>query len=65
MPCVVLSLKTKIINLENINYTLKYHKGILKIEIYDTNIAEEEKMLKITEKVELIVKLNKKIKICE
>ena len=57
--------KTKIINLENINYTLKYHKGILKIEIYDTNIAEEEKMLKITEKVELEVKLNKNIKLWE
>ena len=57
--------KTKIINLENIIYTLKYHKGILKIEIYDTNIEEEIKEIEITEKVELEVKLNRKIKLWE
>ena len=55
--------KSKIINLENTNYVLKYHKGLLKIEIYDGNIEEDEKELAITQKVELEVKLNKKIKI--
>ena len=57
--------RTKIINLENINYTLKYHKGILKIDIYDTNIHEETKQIEITQKVELEVKLNRKIKLWE
>lgn len=56
---------TKIINLENTIYILKYRKGILKIEIYDTTIQEDEKEIEITEKVELQVKLNKKIKVCE
>lgn len=60
-----LLFKTKIINLENTIYILKYRKGILKIEIYDTNIQEDEKEIKITEKVELQVKLNKKIKVWE
>lgn len=55
--------ESKIINLENTIYILKYRKGILKIEIYDTNIEEETKEIKITEKVELQVKLNKKIKV--
>ena len=57
--------KSKIANLANTVYVLKYHKGILKIEIYDTNIEEENTELEITEKVELSVKLNKKIKVCE
>lgn len=57
--------ESKIINLENTIYILKYHKGILKIEIYDTNIEEEIKQIQITEKVELQVKLNKKIKVWE
>lgn len=57
--------KSKIINLENTNYVLKYHKGILKIEIYDSNIVEETKEIQIVEKVELEVKLNKKIKLWE
>lgn len=56
---------TKIINLENTIYILKYRKGILKIEIYDTTIQEDEKEIEITEKVELQVKLNKKIKVWE
>lgn len=56
---------TKIINLENAIYILKYRKGILKIEIYDTTIQEDEKEIEITEKVELQVKLNKKIKVWE
>ena len=54
---------SKIINLENTIYILRYHKGILKIEIYDTTIEEEAEEIAITEKVELAVKLNKKIKV--
>lgn len=57
--------QSKIIKLENTIYVLKYKKGILKIEIYDTNIEEETKEIEISEKVELNVKLNKKIKIWE
>ena len=57
--------EAKIINLENTIYILKYHKGILKIQILDGNIEEEEKEIEITEKVELQVKLNKKIKVWE
>lgn len=56
---------SKIINLENTIYVLKYHKGILKIQIFDTNIEEEIKEIEITEKVELKVRLNKKIKVWE
>lgn len=56
---------SKIINLESTIYVLKYKKGILKIEIYDTNLEEETKEIEITEKVELQVKLNKKIKVWE
>lgn len=56
---------SKIISLDNTIYILKYRKGILKIEIYDTNIEEEIKEIEITEKVELQVKLNKKIKVWE
>ncbi len=57
--------QSKIIKLENTIYILKYKKEILKIEIYDTNIEEETKEIEIKEKVELHVKLNKKIKIWE
>jgi len=56
---------SKIIKLENTNYVLKYNKGILKIRILDVNIEEETKEIEITEKVELKVKLNKKIKVWE
>lgn len=56
---------SKIINLNNTNYILKYNKGILEIQIYDTNIEEETKELKIAQKTELLVKLNKKIKVWE
>ena len=58
-------LQSKIINLENSVYMLKYHKGILKILIYDTNIEEETKEIQITERTELEVRLNKKIKVWE
>lgn len=57
--------KSKIANLKNTIYVLKYNKGVLKVLIYDTNIEEEVKEVKITEKVELSVKLNKKIKVYE
>lgn len=57
--------QSKIIKLENTIYILKYKKGILKLEIYDTNIEEETREIEIKEKVELHVKLNKKIKIWE
>lgn len=57
--------QSKIIKLENTIYILKYKKGILKLEIYDTNIEEETKEIEIKEKVEMHVKLNKKIKIWE
>lgn len=57
--------QSKIINLENTIYTLKYHKGILKITIYDTNIEEDIIEIRIFEKVELEVRLNKKIKVFE
>ena len=56
---------TKIINLNNIIYVLNYHKGILSIKVYDTNIEEDNIEIKILEKVELSVKLNKKIKVLE
>lgn len=54
---------SKIVDLKNIIYILKYHKGILKITIYDTNIQEDNIEIQITKKTELKVKLNKKIKI--
>ena len=57
--------KSKIINLENTIYILKYRKGFLKIQVYDSNIEDETKELQINEKVELNVKLNKKIKLWE
>ena len=57
--------QSKIIKLENTIYRLKYHKGILTIEIYDTDIEEEIKEIPIMQKAELTVKLNKKIKIWE
>lgn len=54
---------SKIVDLKNIIYILKYHKGILKIAIYDTNIQEDNIEIQITKKTELKVKLNKKIKL--
>ena len=55
--------KTKIIDLNTIVYVLKYNKGILTIKIYDGKIQDSTEEVKITQKVELQVKLNKKIKI--
>ena len=57
--------ESKIANLGNMYYELKYHKGIIKITIYDTNVEENVVEQQITENVELKVKLNKKIKIFE
>lgn len=55
--------KEKIIKLESIVIILKYNKDILSIEIYDGNIHENTQQVKIKQKTELVVKLNKKIKI--
>ena len=54
---------TRIIDLDTIVISLKYLKGILTLNIYDANTHDETKEIEITEKTELIVKLNKKIKI--
>ena len=54
---------SKIIDLDTIVYILKYSKGVLTINIYDDKIHEETRQIEITEKTELNVKLNKKIKI--
>lgn len=54
---------SKIIDLSETIYTLKYTKGTLTLNIYDGNTHDETKQIKITEKTELNVKLNKKIKI--
>lgn len=54
---------SKIIDLSETIYTLKYTKGILTLNIYDGNTHDETKQIQITEKTELNVKLNKKIKI--
>ncbi len=54
---------SKIIDLSETVYTLKYTKGILTLNIYDGNTHDETKQIQITEKTELSVKLNKKIKI--
>jgi len=53
----------KIIDLDTISYMLKYSKGILIVKIYDGDIEDTSFEIKITEKVELLSKLNKKIKI--
>lgn len=65
LEILTLLFSSKIINLGNTVYVLKYKKGLLKIEIYDTTIQEEEREIQIKEKVELQVRLNKKIKILE
>ena len=55
--------ETKIIDLDTIVYTLKYSKGTLTLNIYDDNTHDETKQIEITEKTELNVKLNKKIRV--
>ena len=65
LKILTLLFDSKIINLANTVYILKYKKGILKIEIYDTTIQEEEIEIQIKKKVELQVRLNKKIKVLE
>lgn len=54
---------SKIIDLSETVYTLKYTKGTLTLNIYDGKTHDETKQIQITEKTELSVKLNKKIKI--
>lgn len=54
---------SKIIDLSETVYTLKYTKGTLTLNIYDGKTHDETKQIPITEKTELSVKLNKKIKI--
>ena len=56
---------SKIANLSNIMYELKYQKNVLDIKIYDSNVEENNINIEIKEKVELKVKLNKKIKVFE
>lgn len=55
--------ETKIIDLDTIMFSLKYSKGTLTLNIYDGNTHDETKQITITEKTELNVKLNKKIKL--
>lgn len=54
---------SKIIDLDTIIFLLKYTKGTLTLNIFDGNTHDETKQITITEKTELSVKLNKKIKI--
>ena len=54
---------SKIIDLDTIVFLLKYSKGILTLNIVDDATDDETKQIKITEKTELSVRLNKKIKI--
>lgn len=56
-------LETKIIDIDQIVYVVKYNKGILTINIYDGNIEDTQVQIEIKEKTELSVKLNKKIKL--
>lgn len=56
-------LETKIIDIDQIVYVVKYNKGILTINIYDGNIEDTQVKIEIKEKSELSVKLNKKIKL--
>lgn len=53
----------KIIDIDKIALVLKYTKGILTVKIYDGDVEDSILEIKITEKVELLSKLNKKIKI--
>ena len=56
---------SKIANLSNIMYELKYQKNVLDIKIYDSNVEENNINIEIKEKIELKDKLNKKIKVFE
>ena len=52
-----------IIDIDKIALILKYTEGILTVKIYDGGVEDSLFEIKITEKVELLSKLNKKIKI--
>lgn len=54
---------SKIIDLDTILYVLKYSKGILTVVIYDGDVEDSSFDINITEKVEILSKLSKKIKI--
>lgn len=54
---------SKVIDLDTLAFVLKYSKGIIAINIYDGNTNDEIRQVRLTEKTELCVKLNKKIKI--
>lgn len=54
---------SRIIDLDTIAFKLKYNKGILTINIFDGTTDDETKQIKLTEKTELSVKLNKKIRL--
>lgn len=54
---------TRIIDIDTITLMLKYSKGVLTVNIYDGDVEESSFEIEIKEKVELLAKLNKKIKI--
>lgn len=54
---------TRIIDIDTITLMLKYSKGVLTVNIYDGDVEESSFEIEIREKVELLAKLNKKIKI--
>lgn len=54
---------TKIIDIENMYIELKLSENSLKLETYDTDIFEKEYIIPVSDKNNLITKLNKKIKI--
>ena len=54
---------SRIIDLDTMTLVLKYSKGILTLVIFDGNTNDETRQIKLTEKMELNVKLNKKIKV--
>ena len=56
---------SKIANLTNTIYELKYQKELLRIKIFDTNVEENVVEIEIEGKEKLKVKLSKKIKVFE
>ena len=56
---------SRIIDLDTMAIELKYSKGIITINMFDGTTDDETKQIKLTQKTELSVKLNKKIKILQ
>ena len=54
---------SRIIDLDAMAFELRYSKGTITINIFDGTTDDETKQIKLTQKTELSVKLNKKIKI--